>query len=875
MIEETTKLLHSDIYDDNDDGQILEKSMSTPLRAKNGLFEFLDSRDYRFLAYLLVSAFIVRLAFLSHPGVVVFDEVHFGGFAKKYLNREFFNDLHPPLARLLVTLSAWVGGFDGKFSFYDIGANYLSNNVPYVIMRAFTAVSGVLVIPISFITMRGMGINSTVAATMSAMLIFDNALTTQSRLILLDSYLVLFTSMTALFWVVFKRTKPFTAAWHIGLLGIGTSFALAASSKWVGFFSAIAVGIISIAELWNILGDTRVSIKDFSRHLVSRVVGLIVLPSIIYMSTFWIHFSILQKHSGAAVAFSIEFQQTLKGGELKPTLEQIYFGSNVRIRQNRSSGPFIHSHAHFWPAGSKQQQVTGYHHRDSNNIWTIRRPNKPVETETKNKAEDSVKDKINDVIEENFGSEDVKNHDINIEQNVQEKENIFYHDEEATIDEVDETEELVPLRHGDIIRLQHVATDRFLHSHPIAPPISNKEKQYEVSAYGSAINNSSDSNDNWRIEIVDAKGDSITAEEEYTGEPLSEERKNQLPILAMGTRFRLVHANISCKLHCRNKALPEYAFKQSEITCGTETLRANQIWMIEENNHPLSDTILDKKMAVPKKIGFWKKFLETNISMWRSNSELGSDHPFASRPLSWPLLSRGVGFWNGNQVPKIEKKYMNKLKPISKDSQGQIVDNEDQDSEDDLQEQAQLKSEYERYKSQQIHLIGNPVIWWAASGSIVLFLLTLVTVRLIKRRSISMENAIENSAFRRLSSIDSFGGFFFVQWLWHFVPFFGMNRQLFLHHYIPAFYFSVILMALLLDSILTEGCRRLPKQMRPIVRGVILSTALLVTIYVFYKFAPLAYGLEMSRSQCEALKWNPNWDFDCEGLTDAPRISVT
>lgn len=52
---------------------------------------------------------------------ISFDEVHFGGFAMKYIRRKFFMDVHPPLAKLLVTLSAWVGGFDGKFDFKDIG----------------------------------------------------------------------------------------------------------------------------------------------------------------------------------------------------------------------------------------------------------------------------------------------------------------------------------------------------------------------------------------------------------------------------------------------------------------------------------------------------------------------------------------------------------------------------------------------------------------------------------------------------------------------------------------------------------------------------------------------------------------------------------
>jgi dolichyl-phosphate-mannose--protein O-mannosyl transferase len=53
--------------------------------------------------------------------VLRFDEVHFGGFASKYIRQVFFMDVHPPLAKLLITLAAKVGGFDGNFDFKDIG----------------------------------------------------------------------------------------------------------------------------------------------------------------------------------------------------------------------------------------------------------------------------------------------------------------------------------------------------------------------------------------------------------------------------------------------------------------------------------------------------------------------------------------------------------------------------------------------------------------------------------------------------------------------------------------------------------------------------------------------------------------------------------
>lgn len=178
---------------------------TTSTSTSTGLFAFITEGDKQWLVYLTVISFIIRLAFLSHPSVVIFDEVHFGGFAQKYLKREFFQDLHPPLARLLVTLSAWIGGFDAKFSFYNIGADYVRPAVPYVTMRAFTAISGAVVPMIAFITSRGMNLSLYTSLAVAAMLVFENGLVTQSRLILLDSYLVLFTTLVSFFWVLFQR----------------------------------------------------------------------------------------------------------------------------------------------------------------------------------------------------------------------------------------------------------------------------------------------------------------------------------------------------------------------------------------------------------------------------------------------------------------------------------------------------------------------------------------------------------------------------------------------------------------------------------------------------------------------------------------------
>lgn len=50
-----------------------------------------------------------------------FDEVHFGKFAGRYIKTRYFVDVHPPLAKLLITAAAFLFGFDGDFDFKDIG----------------------------------------------------------------------------------------------------------------------------------------------------------------------------------------------------------------------------------------------------------------------------------------------------------------------------------------------------------------------------------------------------------------------------------------------------------------------------------------------------------------------------------------------------------------------------------------------------------------------------------------------------------------------------------------------------------------------------------------------------------------------------------
>lgn len=91
----------------------------------------------------------------------------------------------------------------------------------------------------------------------------ENGLITQSRLILLDSPLVIFTALTALSWTCFTNqheqgpAKAFRPLWWFWLSATGIALGATVSVKWVGLFTIAWVGSLTLLQLWVLLGDTK------------------------------------------------------------------------------------------------------------------------------------------------------------------------------------------------------------------------------------------------------------------------------------------------------------------------------------------------------------------------------------------------------------------------------------------------------------------------------------------------------------------------------------------------------------------------------------------------------------------------------------------
>lgn len=241
-------------------------------------------------------------------------------------------DVHPPLAKLLLTLMAFIGGFQGgSFDFKDIGREYGPENVPYVVMRLLPATLGLALIPLAYLTLRALQTRPSTALLGALFVMFENGLITQSRFILLDSPLIFFTALTIFFWTGFSnenevqrdrhgKTGPFSRRWWVWLTLTGLALGAVVSCKWVGLFTIATIGILTIFQLWALLGDLRVPIPLLAKHFAARAICLIAVPMAFYMLIFAVHFQILSNSGEGDGFMSSEFQHTLKGHGMEDTL---------------------------------------------------------------------------------------------------------------------------------------------------------------------------------------------------------------------------------------------------------------------------------------------------------------------------------------------------------------------------------------------------------------------------------------------------------------------------------------------------------------------------------------------------------------------------
>jgi len=460
-------------------------------------------------------------------------------------------------------------------------------------------------------------------------------------------------------------------------------------------------------------------------HFAARVVGLIVIPLLVYLFSFALHFAILTKSGPGDAQMSSLFQANLEGTEIgRNSPLEIAIGSRVTIKNMGYGGGLLHSHVQTYPDGSQQQQVTCYHHKDTNNEWWFY-PNR----------------------------------------------------RDADYDPNDETAEPRFIKNGDTVRLIHASTGRNLHSHDIAAPITKSMK--EVSCYGNLT--VGDDKDHWQVEIV---------------KDVSRDR-SQLRTLT--SSFRLKHPSMGCYLRAGNTNLPQWGFKQIEVTCDKKNNPKDTFthWNIEAHTNERLPPGDPGKYKSP----FFHDFIHLNVAMMTSNNALVPDpdkqDDLASQWWQWPILHVGLRMcgWNDDIV-----KYF---------------------------------------------LLGNPFTYWVSTAS--LGVVGLVAVWYILR----WQRGFNDLSQEDIDSIHYAGIYPIMGWFLHYLPFVIMARVTYVHHYYPALYFAILALGFLVNFFV--------KNQKQVVQYAIYGVLYSVIIGLYIFFLPICWGMTGPNKDYSYMKWFSTW----------------
>ncbi|KAF1804918.1 hypothetical protein FB192DRAFT_1276162 [Mucor lusitanicus] len=261
--------------------------------------------------------------------------------------------------------------------------------------------------------------------------------------------------------------------------------------------------------------------------------------------------------------------------------------------------------------------------------------------------------------------------------------------------------------------------------------------------------------------------------------------------------FRLEHPNQSCHLYSTYERLPDWGFEQQEVSCIQEGLKSKVMWIIDETKNPLLPVDVD--IEPEHRPGFVSKFIRLHHAMWNFNVGSVEAHPFQTRPYAWPVLRSGINYWVSEAA--------------------------------------------------QVILLGNPLVYWASTVAVFTFGIIFAFFQLRDKRGFhdhfnGKRAFFENSA-----------GFFALGWVLHYIPYYYIDRQLFLQHYMPALYLAVLTLGVGIDLIFKKSPR--------VVKLGFAVIASACIVYTYHVYSPITYGEPWSVAKCEQATLLDSWDLNC------------
>lgn len=138
----------------------------------------------------------------------------------------------------------------------------------------------------------------------------------------------------------------------------------------------------------------------------------------------------------------------------------------------------------------------------------------------------------------------------------------------------------------------------------------------------------------------------------------------------------------------------------------------------------------------------------------------------------------------------------------------------------------------------------------------LLFYVALLVFYLLRRRRQIID--LSDQEWRKFQSI---GFTLLLGYLINFVPYFFVERTLFLHNYLPALVYKICLLCCLVEHVY-DVLRKRHQSFMILAYKLLIVVWLFYVLHVFRTFLSVSYGRTRLTTDCVmALRWRDTWDF--------------
>ena len=210
---------------------------------------------------------------IGYKNSAYFDEIYFARSAYEYVHGiDAMEWTHPPLGKLLMAIPILIFGMS-PFAFRIMGA-----------------LAGLAMIPVIYILAKRLFRNRKWALLAGILMTFDSFHFAHTRMATVDSFLVLFILLSALFmkdYLDLDKEAEFKLK-RKKLLLSGLFIGCAVATKWTGLYALLALAIVFFAHLFKEREDKRKTKVNYNRASIFTLIGLVVLsliPIVLYYGT--------------------------------------------------------------------------------------------------------------------------------------------------------------------------------------------------------------------------------------------------------------------------------------------------------------------------------------------------------------------------------------------------------------------------------------------------------------------------------------------------------------------------------------------------------------------------------------------------------------